>query len=363
MRTSPFTQALDAWWTSRVESYRRGELTDDDIVTIRGILYLMRRVVGVENMPKQRSAFYAAIDRVERRHGVPREELKIVTEPKIELIPIRGDSKPILEASRSEISDVCALLYCEKSTILKAIESDRSLTDRGIAIVKAMGFSTREVNRMIKLAQELGVPILFLTDLDCSGILIELKVREAGVETHRLGIDLDLIKELGLSISDVNEPMPTDPKKLNHFKYLCSIDPKWYDFFVNVIGDGRRPYRIEIDGVFSFAGKVRFVEAILRRADEVVERKPLQKVLLPRTRPRKVDSLFWRLSSALTKIYEDIIEEETVKYRDVAMPFVEIRIREIESEIERVIDEKGETDEVVAILDDALTRLGRLRSS
>jgi len=363
MRETIFTRELDKWWRERVEAYRNGRLSKDDVTTLRGIFYRIRKAVGIENMPKRKSAFYSALDRVEKRYGIPREELFIISEPKISIIPIRGGEKPILEASEYELSNVCALLYCEKSTILRAIEEDKSLTDRGIAIVKAMGFSTREVNKMIKLAEELGVPILFLTDFEPSGVLIEIKVREAEVRTHRLGIDLELLRQLNVEIFDVNEPLPSEPQKLNHFKHLCKIDPKWHDTFVNVIGDGKRPYRIEIDGVFDLAGKRRFIEAILERADRVVEKKPLQKVLVPRNVPSTVDRAFWDINFELNAIYREILDNEVRRYVNVSMPFTLIKISEIEEEIEKAIDEKGETKEVASILKEALEKLRRLRFS
>lgn len=351
-----FREALTNWWTSRIDALKAGEKLSP--LTIRGILYLLRKIVGIDNMPG-RSGFYAALDKVEQEHGVTRQELAIVTEPKINLVT-RFDEKPMLKAKEWEIRDVCALLYIEKSTIIAAIEEDMSLTDRGISIVKAMGFSTRDVNKVIKLAQGLGVPILTLTDYDPSGVLIDLKIEATGVKTARVGVDVELVKVLDIPIEDVRERLPRDPRKLTHWKHLQKEYPEIADVFLNVIGDGRDPYRIEIDGVFAFAGKDKFIEAILERADRVVPVKPLQKALLFLEVPERVNKLRWAIYYMLDKVFAKVVAEELEPYVDLEKPFREIRLSEIETEIEEAIDTWAESGPVLKILEDAIVEIDRL---
>jgi len=327
-------------------------------LTIRGILYLLRKIVGIENMPS-RSGFYGALDKMETKHGVSREELGIVTEPKINLVT-RFDEKPVLKAEQWELRDVCALLYIEKSTIIAAIEQDQSLTDRGIHIIKSMGFSTRDVNKVIKLAQDLGVPILTLTDFDPSGILIDKKIEASGVKTARLGIDLELLKRLDVKIEDVREPLPKDPEKLTHFKNLQKEYPEIADIFVHVVGDGKSPYRIEIDGVFAFAKKERFMEAILERADKIVPEKPLQKALVFLKVPERVNKLRWAIYNMLDKVFEKVAEEELEPYKNLERPFSEFRLSAIETVIEEGIDEYAESGPVLKILEKAVVEINRL---
>ena len=351
-----FTEALTNWWTSRIKLLKTGEKLSP--LTIRGILYLLRKIVGIDNMPGK-SGFYAALGIVEQKHGVARQELAIVTEPKINLVT-RFDEKPMLKAKEWEIRDVCALIYIEKSTIIAAIEDDQSLTDRGIHIIKAMGFSTRDVNKMIKLAQDLSVPILTLTDYDPSGVLIDLKIEASGVKTARVGVDVELVKALEIPIEDVRERLPRDPKKLTHWKHLQKQRPEIADVFLNVIGDGRDPYRIEIDGVFAFAGKDRFIEAILERADRVVPVKPLQKALIFLQVPERVNKLRWGIYYMLEKVFKKVAEDELEPYKDLEKPFREIRLSEIETEIEEGIDTWAESGPVLKILEDAIIEIDRL---
>lgn len=313
-------------------------------VTIRGILYLMRKEVGIENMPTK-SAFYSAVARVEEQFGIPRGRLQVITEPKINLITRFGES-PILEVRPERVSHALALLYMEKSTIIKAIELDGSLTDRGIHIVKAMGFSTRDVNKVIAVARETGLLILTLTDLDPSGLLIDKHIARH-VETHRLGIDLDLVKGLGLAIEDVREPLPRDPKKLNHLKALT---PEEQRIFTHGIGDGEHPYRIEIDGVFALAGKGRFMSAILERADTILPTKPVARILAPRRVPRKVEDLRSQLHELIDRKFSDLLRDQVAKFERHEMPLKDIRLSEIEELIEDTLDREGETDEVCRIL-------------
>jgi len=345
-RYEKLRQWLDEWWRARIEALRRGEPLEE--ITIRGILYLARKAVGVENVPpeKRKSRFYGAVETVERRYGVDRSELMIITEPKIDLITRYGE-KPVLKAKEWEISNVCALLYMEKGTIVAAIERDQALTMRGIWIVKAMGFSTRDVNKVIALARETGVVVLVLTDLDPSGIVIERAIHEAGIEVHRVGIDLELLEQLGVDINDVREALPREPEKLSHLK---SLPEEWQRFFIETIGDGEHPYRIEIDGVWALAGKRRFMAAILARADQVLPQKPLSRVLVPRSVPAKVGAALELLRSTVQGLYEGIRANELQKYDAADISFSEINLRDIESAIGREIDRKGKSGKVVRLV-------------
>ena len=318
----------------------------------------MRREVGIRNMPKSKSGFYNALERIEKKYKVPRERLKIITEPKINLIT-RFEEKPFLKAEQSEFKNACALIFIEKSTIIAAIEEDKGLTDRGIYIIKSMGFSTREINKMIKQAQDLGVPILTLTDYDPSGVLIDLKIKEAGVKTARLGVDPKLVRSLGLKIEDVREPLPRAKKKLAHFKYLKRTHPRLAKGFIK-IGEKGRPYRIEIDGVFALAGKDRFMTAILKRADEVIPVKPVQRSLVYKKVPKKVEDLRASMHRIVDNLFERIAEEAVAPHKDVKRSFVEIRLSAIERGIEQVIDQKAKGEATVEILEETITKLQKL---
>lgn len=344
IKYAKFRRWLDEWWKARVGAAQRHEELEE--ITIRGILYLARKAVGVDNMPKKRTKFYAAVESVEKRHGIDRENLMIVTEPKINLITRYGE-KPILKAKDWELSNVCALLYMEKGTIVAAIERDQALTRRGIWIVKAMGFSTRDANKVIALAREYGVLVLLLTDLDPSGILIEQAMRETGIEVHRIGIDLELLEQLGVGIVDVREPLPKDPEKLSHLKALSK---EWQRIFIKTIGDGKRPHRIEIDGVWALAGKRRFMRAILERADQVLPKKPLTKVLVPERVPTLVGEALDTLRRTINGLYERIRSEELRKYEDTEIPFAKINLREIEQGIEGEINRRGKSGKVVRLI-------------
>ena len=353
---SKFRDALEKWWTDRIKQLRAGKKLSP--VTLRGILYLMRQKVGVRKMPKSKTGFYAALSRTEKKHGVSREKLKIITEPKINLIT-RTEEKPFLKAKEEDFKGAVALIYIEKSTIIAAIEDDKSLTDRGIYIAKAMGFSTTDVNKMIKQAQSLGVPVLTLTDYDPSGLLIDIKIAESGVKTARLGIDLELVRALKLKVSDVKEALPRAKDKQAHYKYLKRTRPSLAKGFLK-IGEGGKPYRIEIDGVFALAGKDRFVEAILKRADKIVPVKPVQKSLRYKRVPKKVDGLRESMHKAVDDIFEEIANDAAKPHRNTKKSFTEVRLSKMESEIEQTITDKADAAPTVQVLEDTIARLQAL---
>jgi len=353
---SKFTIGLEAWWIARIKQVRSGKKVSP--LTIRGILYLIRQKIGIKNMPKTKAGFYSALERVERRHRVPREKLRIVTEPKINLITRTGE-KPLLKAQPSDFQNACAIIYIEKSTIIDAIEEDKSLTDRGIHIIKAMGFSTRETNKMIKQAQTLGVPILTLTDYDPSGLLIDLKISESGVKTARLGVDPELVKALGLKLGDVKEPLPKARKKLAHYTYLKRKHPKLAAGFTK-IGTKKQPYRVEIDGVFALAGKERFMEEIFKRADQVVPIKPIQKTLRHKRVPKKVDDLRTSVHTLVDDLFTRIAEEAETPHKNVKKPFAELRLSQVENAIEQTIEAKAQDAPTTQVLEETIKNLQKL---
>lgn len=287
--TAKFRIELEKWWKERIKELKNKTISP---LTLRGVYYLMRQRVGSRNMPKTKSGFYSAIEDLERITKISRDELKIISEPKINLITRNGES-PVTKIKLEELDYASAIIYIEKSTIIEALEEDKSLTDEGIFIIKGMGFSTKEAIRIIQEAQKRGIPILTLTDFDPSGILIDLKLKESGIKTVRLGIDLELIKALGLKINDVREPLPKSKKKLGHYKYLQNKHPEIAKQFKS-IGVKNEPYRIEIDAVFALAGKDKFIQEIMNRASKYISKKN-GKILMDKTRKEvhaKIDYIF-----------------------------------------------------------------------
>ena len=104
---SKFSSNLETWWTQRIQASKKGKPLSP--LTIRGILYLLRQKVGVKEMPKTKAGFYTALGRVEIQFKVPREKLRIVTEPKVNLISRNGEC-PLLKADPKEFQ------YCHQFT-------------------------------------------------------------------------------------------------------------------------------------------------------------------------------------------------------------------------------------------------------
>lgn len=346
---------LETWWLLRISDFKAGKALSP--ITLRGLFYLMRLKVGQKKMPKK-GGFYAIIKRIEAEKKVNREKLGLVSEPKVNIISRWGE-EPLLKADLNKLKGALAFLYIEKSTIVEAIEQDKSLTDRGIVIIKGMGFAPREINRVLKKAQELGIPIFTLTDFDASGILIDLKIQQSGVSTTRLGIDPDLVKTLGLKVSDVREALPRGKGKLGHFKYLQTNYPKLAKGFLD-IGVGGQPYRIEIDGVFALAGKDRFIEEILKRADLAVPVKPVKKALNYKKIPKKVEGMRSTVHDLVDNMFTKTAigaEQGLIKNNE---SFNKIRLSEIEKNIEDKIEKKGEEVPTTQVLEETIKALQKL---
>lgn len=140
-RSTPFTIALRKWWEQRIQDKNQGK--DLPMLSLRGIAYLIRQQIGISKMPTSKGGFYNNLKSMEKKYGVDREDLNIFSEPKISFLS-RYREIPILEVDKDTLTSCCALLYIEKTTIVKMMESDDSLTGRGISIIKGMGFSTRD---------------------------------------------------------------------------------------------------------------------------------------------------------------------------------------------------------------------------
>jgi len=347
-----FMQALEKWWQDRSKASNLSP------ITLRGVYYLLRKQVGPKGMPKTKSGFYSSLEKVEITSKISREKLRIVTEPKINLITRTGES-PLLKADLNALKNACAVIYIEKSTIIEAIEEDKALTDRGIMIIKAMGFSSKEASKMMKKVQDLGIPILTLTDYDPSGILIDLKISEYGIKTTRLGIDPELIKALKLKISDVREALPKGKGKLGHFKYLQANFPKLAKGFLD-IGVGGQPYRIELDAVFALATKDRFIEEILKRADLAVPVKPVKQALSYKKVPTKVEGM----RSTVHELVDDMFSKTAIGAEQGLVKsnesFNKIRLSQIEKKIEDTIEKKGEEVPTTEVLEKTIKALQEL---
>ncbi|MBA7602969.1 hypothetical protein ES703_10066 [subsurface metagenome] len=98
------------------------------------------------------------------------------------------------------------------------------------------------------------------------------------------------------------------------------------------------------------AGKRRFMASILARADEVLPRKPLTMVLVPRRVPTKVKKAMDELERTVGKLYEKIRTRELQKYDNMEIPFGEVSVQRFERKIERAINRKGKSAKVVRIL-------------
>jgi len=347
-----FENALEKWWTERAKDINKS--LNVDPITLRGLFYLLRQKVGTRNMPT--SGIYNAVERLEEKTKIPREKLKVISEPKINVITREGET-PILKADLNELGKACAIIYIEKSTIIEAIEEDKSLTDRGIYIIKAMGFSTKETNKIIKKAQDLGIPILTLTDFDPSGILIDMKISQCGVKTTRLGVDPALVKALNLKIEDVREPIPK-AKRQAHLKYLKTNYPKIAAEFTK-IGVKGIPHRIEIDAIFALAGKDRFIEEILKRADLCVPVKKVQKALKYKRVPKKVDDLRQNVHNLVDELFTKAAEKAEDKVKDSQDSFNKIRLSQKEGQLQQVIDGKAEAP-ATQVLEETIKQLQKL---
>jgi len=264
---------------------------------------------------------------------------------------------PIMDVDVDTLTSCCALLYIEKTTIVKMMEIDNSLTGRGISIIKGMGFSTRDTNKLIALAQSRGVPILLLTDLDPSGDIMERQIEASGVRCFRLGITLPLLDKLDISIKEVYEKLPKKKEKLNHLK---SLSQSRQDFYKNIIGDGTDYHRIEIDGVWALAGKDKFVEAILELTDKYVPTKALERVLHPESYPKALSHVLSDIHSAIINQYAYVRQTKINEYKDSSMHFMDINLNDIETSIDNIIEQEDSGD-IVNILTTALQNIEEAR--
>jgi hypothetical protein len=351
-----FFTNLELWWKTRASDVKAGKTVSP--ITLRGLFYLMRQKVGIRQMPKTKGGFYSNLKRIEEQSKIAREKLRIVTEPKVNLITRLGES-PLLKVNLDSLKNACAVIYIEKSTIIEAIEEDKSLTDRGIYIIKAMGFSPREVSKTIKKVQDLGIPILTLTDYDPSGLLIDLKISDYGVKTIRLGIDPELVKALGLKIGDVREALPRSKSKLVHYKYLQTNYPKMAKGFLD-IGLQGQPYRIELDGVFALAGKDRFIEEILKRADLAIPIKQVKKALNYKKVPKKVEGMRNTVHDLVDGMFNETATNAEQGLEKYDKSFNDMHLSKIEKGIEDTIEKKGEQVSTTEVLEETIKALQKL---
>jgi len=58
------------WWEQRINDKKQGK--ELPMLSLRGIAYLIRRKIGIKNMPSSKSGFYNGLKSIEEEYGVDR---------------------------------------------------------------------------------------------------------------------------------------------------------------------------------------------------------------------------------------------------------------------------------------------------
>jgi len=243
------------------ELYRRyllfkefGQVSQTEKMTQQGIYYKIRSLMDGE-IGILRGSFIAALRKACKEMGGGdlslRERLGIIAAERAQLY-FRGQVTPI---SVDRIEDLAAkgsdVILIEKEGVCELLEPYAAR--RGIALLNSRGFATDYAKQLLELSQKWKGNLFLLTDFDASGLLIASKVLEGKIP--RIGVDLKMIKELGLSRRDLEEKYDAPKKHLMGLPKEMQVEVK--------------EKRIEIDAVLAAIGPEKFWNYIERSIIEI----------------------------------------------------------------------------------------------
>jgi 5S rRNA maturation endonuclease (ribonuclease M5) len=160
--------------------------------------------------------------------GVKREDIGILAADRAQLY-FRGKW---MDVGLKEIEQLSmygiALLIIEKEGVAEQL---RIFADqKGIALLNTRGFLTEYAEILSKKSEKEGCKVAILTDFDASGLVLAAKAPNA----YRIGIDFEIIRELGLDIKDVEEEYKPETKHLKPLeeggKHADLYPKEWIDY-------------------------------------------------------------------------------------------------------------------------------------
>jgi hypothetical protein len=131
--------------------------------------------------------------------GVKREHIGILAADRAQLY-FKGKW---MDVGLQEIEELSlygiALLIIEKEGVPEQLKIFAD--QKGIALLNTRGFLTEYAEILSKKSEQEGCKVVILTDFDASGLVLAAKAPNA----YRIGIDFEMLQDLGLDIEEVEE--------------------------------------------------------------------------------------------------------------------------------------------------------------
>jgi hypothetical protein len=236
---------------------------------VRKQLYDLKVFDGESRIPKstRKTVQNDYIKDICKQLGVKRAELGIYAADRAQLY-YRDD---IHNVSLDSINDLVRkgtdVLIIEKEGIAEVLQP--FATKVGIAILNPRGFLTENADDYSQLVLEKleGKNVATLNDFDASGVCIAKKAK--GIIS--LGVDLELVSELGLQTSQVEEDY--NGSSSDHYKWLKANYPDYEHL------EYLKHKRVEIDSINAVVGAKQLWEAMLARLKEAFPNRDYNRAL------------------------------------------------------------------------------------
>ncbi len=318
-----------------------GHVPQEELTTQNGLWYKLRHELG-GFVDISRKAFFKALREECDALGVTREELGIVAASRAEMY-FRGKTFPISLENLSYLAEKgCDVILIEKEGITKILApyADR----RGIALVHSRGFVVDYAKWLMELSEERGANIFLLTDFDASGLLIAQEVPTI----PRIGVDPEMVEELGLSREEVEEAYDTKDGKAPK-QHLKALPPE--------LAKEVKEKRIEIDAVIATAGPERFWSIVEKRVAELAPKRDLRRSVELADR----DLIPQEILQPLTRIEERVAQLARQKYEPIEEELKEWKgladIEEVEDDVRLRVTRALREDSLIKSLASELARL------
>lgn len=249
---------------------RDGKMPTDETVTVRGLFYRLRKLMGGQLLGVNSKDTYQAYSQMLREEVKKfgcvgegrctgwREVLGIIASERAQHFH-RGITTPIAHDNVPELaSKGCDIILCEKEGIVELLQPYASPS--GVDIINSRGFSPDYVKWLIKLAQaeDNKGNVYVLSDMDASGFVMQ----ENAYNVPRLGVDQQMLSDLGIPLAEVEEPAATDAyTHLKHLEGTGHYKPEFIEWL--------RTSRVETDAALAYVKPRRFWEYLKGRMEQI----------------------------------------------------------------------------------------------
>jgi hypothetical protein len=320
-------------------------------ITQNGFYYHMRKIFLLKGIDPEKQGknfrrnMTNSINKMCKQLRTTREDLKIFASSRAFLY-FRGERVPVSLANMEKnITKGTDILIIEKEGACEVWFEYAN--KQGIALLDTKGFAVEYAKRLSKLSDS---HIAMITDFDDSGLLMALNIQDTvSSDIYRIGVDFDIVKELNLKLSDVEERYtPGNAMKKLEKLAFWGEEKKIYERNFYYL----REKRIEIDSIMEAAGAEKFWKYVIKKLAKQFPERDYNRSLTIQENIKP--EIYYNFVKMLNDKIKEVLKDDIKKIRN--------ELRNHKGIIEDVQAKEQEISDTLQDLVDKHTKLRPLRT-